>query len=180
MPISKDRVSYYYDAEVGSVYFGPNHPMKPHRLCMTHHLVLAYKLQEKMEVYRPRRAYPVEMATFHSEDYIDFLNRVTPDNQHEFLEQLTRFNLAEDCPIFDGLFDFCRIYTGGSIDGAVRRPRAHPLPAQNLQTRTLEVFSLAGVLEAVRCRTTREMLARVGLHPVDDRRRLWWGCGHLW
>jgi len=120
MPISKDRVSYYYDAEVGSVYFGPNHPMKPHRLCMTHHLVLAYKLQEKMEVYRPRRAYPVEMATFHSEDYIDFLNRVTPDNQHEFLEQLTRFNLAEDCPIFDGLFDFCRIYTGGSIDGAVR------------------------------------------------------------
>jgi len=120
MPISKDRVSYYYDPEVGSVYFGPNHPMKPHRLCMTHHLVLAYKLHERLEVYRPRRAYPVEMTTFHSEDYIDFLNLITPDNQHEFLAELQRFNLAEDCPIFDGLFEFCRIYTGGSVDGAVR------------------------------------------------------------
>jgi hypothetical protein len=159
MPISKDRVSYYYDAEVGSVYFGPNHPMKPHRLCMTHHLVLAYKLQEKMEVYRPRRAYPVEMATFHSEDYIDFLNRVTPDNQHEFLEQLTRFNLAEDCPIFDGLFDFCRIYTGGSIDGAVRPPAPE---------KTLDGVSSRSALETARCRTTRKRLARVGSNPVDD------------
>lgn len=37
--------------DVGSVYFGPNHPMKPHRLCMTHHLILAYGLHSKMEVY---------------------------------------------------------------------------------------------------------------------------------
>mmetsp|Transcript_18038 Transcript_18038/g.39400 ORF Transcript_18038/g.39400 Transcript_18038/m.39400 type:complete len:430 (-) Transcript_18038:364-1653(-) len=120
MPISKDRVSYYYDPDVGSTYFGPKHPMKPHRLCMTHALVLAYKIHEKLEVYKPRRVYPVEMATFHSEDYIDFLNRITPDNQHEYMEQLQRFNLAEDCPIFDNLFEFCRIYTGGSMDGAVR------------------------------------------------------------
>jgi len=33
---------------------------------------------------------------------------------------MQKFNLGEDCPIFDGLFDFCKIYTGGSIDGAVR------------------------------------------------------------
>lgn len=37
--------------DVGSVYFGPNHPMKPHRLCMTHHLVLSYELHQKMEIY---------------------------------------------------------------------------------------------------------------------------------
>lgn len=37
--------------DVGNVYFGPNHPMKPHRLCMTHHLVLAYELHNKMEIY---------------------------------------------------------------------------------------------------------------------------------
>lgn len=37
--------------DVGSVYFGPNHPMKPHRLCMAHHLVLSYELHKKMEVY---------------------------------------------------------------------------------------------------------------------------------
>ena len=30
---------------------------------------------------RPRLLHPVELMTFHSEDYVDFLARVTPDNQ---------------------------------------------------------------------------------------------------
>lgn len=37
--------------DVGNVYFGPNHPMKPHRLCMTHSLVLSYGLHKKMEIF---------------------------------------------------------------------------------------------------------------------------------
>ena len=28
--------------------------------------------------------------------------------------------MGEDCPVFDGLYDYCRVYTGGSIDGAKR------------------------------------------------------------
>mmetsp|Transcript_25494 Transcript_25494/g.83940 ORF Transcript_25494/g.83940 Transcript_25494/m.83940 type:complete len:430 (-) Transcript_25494:607-1896(-) len=119
-PPSKERVCYYYDSAVGSSYYGPNHPMKPHRLCMTHHLVLAYELHKHMQVYRPRRSYPREMMDFHSADYIDFLSRVTPDTQEENLEQMQRFNLGEDCPIFDNLFPFCQMYTGGSVDGATR------------------------------------------------------------
>jgi acetoin utilization deacetylase AcuC-like enzyme len=31
---------------------------------------------------RPRRAYATELAQFHSEDYVDFLARVTPDTAH--------------------------------------------------------------------------------------------------
>merc|ERR1712216_650625 len=61
-----------------------------------------------------------ELAQFHSEDYVDFLARVTPDNQAEYLQQMQQFNLGEDCPIFDGLFEFCKLYSGASIDGAVR------------------------------------------------------------
>lgn len=37
--------------EVGNAYYGANHPMKPHRLVMTHHMVMAYELHKKMEVY---------------------------------------------------------------------------------------------------------------------------------
>jgi histone deacetylase 1/2 len=33
-------------------------------------------------------------------------------------EQLMYFNINEDCPIFDGIYDFCKIYTTGSILGA--------------------------------------------------------------
>ena len=47
----KDRISYFYDADVGTSYYGNNHPMQPHRLAMTHHLVLSYDLHKKMEVY---------------------------------------------------------------------------------------------------------------------------------
>ncbi|KAH7542016.1 hypothetical protein FEM48_Zijuj02G0028800 [Ziziphus jujuba var. spinosa] len=143
---SKDRISYFYDGDVGSVYFGPNHPMKPHRLCMTHHLVLSYELHKKMEIYRPHKAYPVELAQFHSADYVEFLHRITPDTQHLFSNELARYvvpqilfpdslillrfipsfalvvpdNLGEDCPVFENLFEFCQIYAGGTIDAARR------------------------------------------------------------
>ena len=120
MPPSKDRICYFYDQDVGTSYYGNNHPMKPHRLTMTHHLVLSYDLHRKMEVYRPRRSYPVEMTQYHAEDYVEFLSRITPDTASEHMQSMQRFNLGEDCPIFDGLFDFCKLYTGGSIDGAVR------------------------------------------------------------
>ncbi|XP_014619624.1 histone deacetylase 9 isoform X2 [Glycine max] len=117
---SKDKIAYFYDGDVGSVYFGAKHPMKPHRLCMTHHLVLSYDLHKKMEIYRPHKAYPVELAQFHSADYVEFLNRITPDTQHLFLKELTKYNLGEDCPVFDNLFEFCQIYAGGTIDAARR------------------------------------------------------------
>jgi len=61
-----------------------------------------------------------DMTQFHSDEYIEFLRLITPDNQHEHMRQLKRFNVAEDCPVFDGLFNFTQIYTGGSVGGAVR------------------------------------------------------------
>ena len=33
----------------------------------------------------------------------------------DYVRQLQRFNVGEDCPVFDGLFEFCQIYTSGSI-----------------------------------------------------------------
>lgn len=34
--------------------------------------------------------------------------------------QLKRFNVGEDCPVFEGLFDFCSASAGGSIGAAVK------------------------------------------------------------
>ena len=33
----------------------------------------------------------------------------------EYVRQLQRFNVGEDCPVFDGLFEFCQLYASGSI-----------------------------------------------------------------
>jgi len=73
-----------------------------------------------MEVYRPHPASEVEMCKFHSDEYVEFLKRVTPDNMHDFQKQLQAFNVGEDCPVFDGLFEFCKLSAGGSIGAAVK------------------------------------------------------------
>jgi len=123
---SKRRISYFYQGDVGLYYYGPGHPMKPHRLRMTHQLLLAYGLYRRMDVYKPRlgngTASEQQLARFHSDDYIDFLRRITPDNVKQYTTQMQKFNVGEhtDCPVFDGLYEFCVTYTGCSIDGAVK------------------------------------------------------------
>ncbi|GMH64728.1 hypothetical protein TrLO_g1036 [Triparma laevis f. longispina] len=119
---AKKRVSYFYHSEVGHHYYGPAHPMKPHRLKLAHHLILSYGLYQKMECYRPHLASANEMTAFHSEDYISFLSRITPDNLRNFSTQMSKFNAGEftDCPVFDNLYEFTQIYTGCSIDAAIK------------------------------------------------------------
>eukprot|EP00123_Amoebidium_parasiticum_P015817 comp23160_c0_seq1/m.37462 comp23160_c0_seq1/g.37462 ORF comp23160_c0_seq1/g.37462 comp23160_c0_seq1/m.37462 type:complete len:430 (-) comp23160_c0_seq1:670-1959(-) len=118
--MSKQRVAYFYDSDVGNFHYGPGHPMKPQRLALTHNLVLNYGLYKKMEVYRPYRATEADMQRFHSYDYIDFLRRVTPENMDEFQKYFSRFNIGDDCPVFPGVFEFSTISTGGSLEGAVK------------------------------------------------------------
>ena len=75
-----------------------------------------------MECYRPHPATPGELAAFHSEDYVQFLSRITPDNLRQFSASMVKFAAGDmtDCPIFDGLFEFAQLYTGASIDGAIK------------------------------------------------------------
>lgn len=98
------------------------HPMKPHRVRMTHNLVVNYGLYRRMEVFRPHRTSPGAciMTRYHSDDYVNFLKNITPDNMQEYTKQLQRFNVGDDCPVFDGLFDYCQLYTSGSLGGADR------------------------------------------------------------
>lgn len=117
---SKRKICYYYDGDIGNYYYGQGHPMKPQRIRMCHNLLLNYGLYRKMEIYRPHKATQEEMTKFHSDDYIKFLRSIRPDNMSEFNKQMQRFNVGEDCPVFDGLYEFCQLSTGGSIAGAVK------------------------------------------------------------
>ncbi|KAK6179259.1 histone deacetylase 3 [Patella vulgata] len=123
--MSKQTVAYFYDQDVGNFHYGQGHPMKPYRITLTHGLVLHYGLYKKMKVYRPYRATFHDMCRFHSEEYVDFLRRITPQNVQEFTKCLSMFNVGEDCPVFDGMFDFCSMYTGASLEGAVKLNNEH-------------------------------------------------------
>ncbi|CAF1383466.1 unnamed protein product [Rotaria magnacalcarata] len=122
-PHSRKKVSYYYDFDVGNYYYGQGHPMKPHRIRMTHNLILNYGLYRKMEVYRPHKAISDEMTRFHSDEYVKFIQNIRPDNIVDFNKQMQRFNVGEDCPVFEGLYEFCQISAGGSLAGAVKLNR---------------------------------------------------------
>eukprot|EP00891_Asterochloris_glomerata_P006478 jgi/Astpho2/6478/e_gw1.00096.12.1_t len=123
------QVAYFYDADVATYYYGQHHPMKPHRIKMTHSLILNYGLYNMMECYKPLPATKDELATFHSTDYLDFLQTVTTENKAQFLGEMKRFCVGEDCPVFNDIHDHCSCtdqlapvqkYAGGSIGGAVK------------------------------------------------------------
>jgi len=112
---------YYYDPVVGSFHYGQRHPMKPHRIHITHSLVLSYNLNKHMHFYRPKLATKWDLCTFHAQDYIDFLSRVTNDNMSQFSAELKKFSVGSpngDSPVFGGMYEFCQRFCGGSLNAA--------------------------------------------------------------
>ena len=43
---------------------------------------------------------------------ISLLHHHFPDNMRDYVRQLQRFNVGEDCPVFDGR---CVVYVGGDL-----------------------------------------------------------------
>uniref|UniRef100_A0A3Q0RAM7 Histone deacetylase 2 n=1 Tax=Amphilophus citrinellus TaxID=61819 RepID=A0A3Q0RAM7_AMPCI len=117
---TKKKVCYYYDGDVGNYYYGQGHPMKPHRIRMTHNLLLNYGLYRKMEVYVCFPALKLNIPTQSGLLCLSFhpacMSCVSETTQ-------SYFNVGEDCPVFDGLFEFCQLSAGGSAAGSVKLNR---------------------------------------------------------
>ncbi|XDG08842.1 hypothetical protein ABKA04_008457 [Annulohypoxylon sp. FPYF3050] len=120
---SPKKVAYFYDSDIGNFAYVSGHPMKPHRIRLAHSLIMNYGVYKKMEIYRAKPATRLEMTQFHTDEYIDFLQRVTPENMDNFVREQGKYNVGDDCPVFDGLFEFCGISAGGSMEGAARLNR---------------------------------------------------------
>ncbi|RPD65961.1 histone deacetylase RPD3 [Lentinus tigrinus ALCF2SS1-7] len=118
--MSERRVTYYYDPDVGAYSFGLSHPMKPQRMRITHELLTAYNMLPKMHVLRAKRATAENMARFHTDEYVQFLSKVTPENADKLTHKGTQFLVGEDNPAFEGVFEFSTISAGGSIAAARR------------------------------------------------------------
>lgn len=68
-------VSWHYNPAVEQYHFGPSHPMKPWRLKLTKQLIVGYKLHAAMDCYKTRAATAQELEDFHTNDYVEFLQR---------------------------------------------------------------------------------------------------------
>lgn len=75
-----------------------------------------------MEIIRLFPAGAVDINRFHTPEYVDFLSSITPGtvNNENNPQKLKRFNVCDDCPVFEGLFEFSQASAGCSI-GAVAK-----------------------------------------------------------
>ncbi|KAI9512337.1 histone deacetylase complex catalytic component RPD3 [Russula earlei] len=144
----KKRVCYFFDSDVGGFHYGPGHPYVPshqrraddsalnrvffflagvkdeaHQDPHVPFLGNELRLYKRMEIFRAKPATKREMTQFHSDDYIEFLSKITPSNMGNFVKEQHKCNVGDDCPVFDGLFDYCAISAGGSMEGAARLSR---------------------------------------------------------
>ena len=116
-PSQPKKVAYFYDSDVGNYAYNAGHPMKPHRIRMAHSLIMNYGLYKKLEIYRAKPASKYEMTQFHTDEYVDFLQKVTPDNMDSYGKEQGKYNVGDDCPVFDGLFEFCGHQCGREYGG---------------------------------------------------------------
>ena len=51
---------------------------------------------------------------------MDFLQRISPDKFTSLKPSCDKFKIGvqDDCPIFEGIFDFCAYYTNASLQAA--------------------------------------------------------------
>lgn len=116
-------VSFHYNPEVEQHHFGSKHPMKPWRLQLTKQLVFGYGLHYAMDLNESLPATKDAISRFHDNDYLDFLQYIKSDTEtqkrHE--EELNRYDFTDefnDCPIFDGIWDYVTLYTGATLEAA--------------------------------------------------------------
>lgn len=110
-------VSYHLNPEIEKHHFGLTHPMKPWRLTLTKSLIMSYGMHSAMDMFVSRRATDEEMQDFHTAEYLEYLRiakPVIPDDNGSKPHNLG----GSDCPVFDGLFEYCTMYSGASLDAA--------------------------------------------------------------
>ncbi|KAH8920119.1 hypothetical protein BT69DRAFT_1313145 [Atractiella rhizophila] len=122
--VSQRTVAYYYDDDIGTYMLAETNPMRPHRTKITHDLVRAYGLDEKMDVLKPRRSTAQDMTAFHTDEYVDVLHtlNLASKDWKKLTGNGSRFVcvVEQDCPAFDGVFEFVSISAGGSVEAAKR------------------------------------------------------------
>ncbi|KAF4807682.1 Histone deacetylase phd1 [Colletotrichum siamense] len=115
-------VSFHCNPEMEKHHFGQTHPMKPWRLTLSKSLIYSYGMSFAMDNYIARAATYEELNDFHSDDYLDFLGTVLPEPVPRDVDNANpdlKFNLGgSDCPLFEGLYDYCSMSAGGSLDAA--------------------------------------------------------------
>jgi len=87
------------------------------RNAMVHSLIEASGLLYKVDVIKPTKASFDQLRSFHSSEYLCFLQ----ESNKFFDDENTQaeYGFGYDCPMKSGLYEYCREVAGGSITAAI-------------------------------------------------------------
>lgn len=84
---------------------------------MVHSLIEAYSLLEHMMIVKPKVATMEEMASFHTDAYLQHLQKVSEEGDDDHPESV-EYGLGYDCPATEGIFDYAAAVGGATITAA--------------------------------------------------------------
>ncbi|XP_019337473.2 phosphorylase b kinase regulatory subunit alpha, skeletal muscle isoform isoform X4 [Alligator mississippiensis] len=84
---------------------------------MVHALIEAYSLLDHMQIVKPKVASMEEMASFHTDAYLQHLQKVSEEGDDDHPESV-EYGLGYDCPATEGIFDYAAAVGGATITAA--------------------------------------------------------------
>nr|CAB3252120.1 histone deacetylase 8-like [Phallusia mammillata] len=88
------------------------------RNSMVHGLITACDLLGEMIVVKPSKADIHDLQLFHESTYLDHLKNASCDTSDEENGEDIAYGLGYDCPLSDGILDYCKMIAGGSLAAA--------------------------------------------------------------
>ncbi|KAM4886392.1 histone deacetylase 8 isoform 1-T1 [Sylvia borin] len=89
----------------------------PKRASMVHSLIEAYCLLDQMKIVKPKVASMEEMASFHTDAYLQHLQKVSEEGDDDHPESV-EYGLGYDCPATEGIFEYAAAVGGATITAA--------------------------------------------------------------
>uniref|UniRef100_A0A8C0VDM6 Histone deacetylase 8 n=3 Tax=Cyanistes caeruleus TaxID=156563 RepID=A0A8C0VDM6_CYACU len=89
----------------------------PKRASMVHSLIEAYCLLDQMKIVKPQVASMEEMASFHTDAYLQHLQKVSEEGDDDHPESV-EYGLGYDCPATEGIFEYAAAVGGATITAA--------------------------------------------------------------
>lgn len=95
---------------------GPHHPLKPTRLRSTYELLACYDAFREIAVEPPQPCTIEDLTTVHSSEFVEVVQRLSSGDTVPYALRYG-FNTGDN-PVFPGMWEASRLYTGASVDAA--------------------------------------------------------------
>lgn len=114
------KAAYVYADALSRHVLRDGHPMRPARLRHTHDLLAAYGAfeDERAMLVPPRPATVEELTTFHTEEYVEAVRRLSAGDEDAEAARRHGFSADGDNPVYAGMFEAALLSTGASVQAA--------------------------------------------------------------